>query len=75
MEKKNAAGKVQSASSYIEITGKAVRILSAQQACRSMHWLKTTPALNSAGNLRGQVVSRQFRIEFNSSMWVEEVAG
>ena len=59
----------------VDNTNSMVRAISASEAFRQYNWLSDAPILNSAGDLRGMVLSAQWRTAFQVTTKIGDVAG
>jgi len=59
----------------VDSTNSAVRAISASEAFRQYSWLKGAPVLNTAGDLRGMVLSARWNSAFQVTTKIGDVAG
>jgi len=48
-----------------ENTGKVARVITASHAFREYSWLRNVPVMNAVGDLRGMVLSREWRVAYS----------
>ena len=61
--------------SGLDDVNKLVKVISASEAFRKYSWLKSAPILNSVGDLRGMVISAQWRTVYQVSSKVGSALG
>jgi hypothetical protein len=52
---------------------KALKVISASEAFRKYNWLRDAAVVNASGNLRGMVVSRNWKVVFEQSLQAAEI--
>jgi len=67
-------GAVDDASSNVDHSVTALKVISGSEAFRKYNWLRDAPILNSAGDLRGMVVSANWRAAFQMTNQIGDAA-